>query len=158
MDGVYQIANATQLVTFGEIVNGGEAAANAVVVADIDMTGVTWASIGNASAAYTGTFDGQGHAITNFAGTTDATVGKYGLFGNINGATVKNFRISGTLTVPAASAHGSGVVGWATSATISNIHSSLVIEVGGNEAHHVGGIVGSLQDGVSTVSNCSFAG
>ncbi|MBO7119544.1 MAG: hypothetical protein J6W03_04425 [Bacteroidaceae bacterium] len=158
VDGVYQIANALQLITFGEIVNGGETEANAVVVGDIDLDGYTWTPIGNETTKYAGTFDGQGHAITNFAGTTDATVGKYGLFGNINGATVKNFRIAGTLTVPAASAHGSGVVGWATSATISNIHSSLVIEVGGNEAHHVGGIVGSLQDGVSTVSNCSFAG
>ena len=45
---------------------------------------------------------------------------------------VKNFSISGHLTVPEGAANGSGVIGGATSSTISNIYSTLDIEAGGN--------------------------
>lgn len=163
VEGVYQIATAKQLVTFAGLVNGGVNDAQAVVTADLDLADVIttetpWAAIGTTDAPFKGTFDGQGHAFTNFEGTTDVAVGKYGLFGNIESATVKNFSIDGNLTVPAGASNGSGVIGWAVSSTISNIYSTLVIEVGGDGAKHVGGIVGSAQGGVNTISNCTFAG
>ena len=159
VDGVYQIANLNQLKTFQEVVNAGENTIDAVLTADITMDrDVDWNPIGTPDVPFKGTFDGQGHAFTYFYGTTDAAVGKYGLFGNIEGATVKNFSISGHLTVPEGAANGSGVIGWATSSTISNIYSTLDIEAGGNGAKHVGGIVGSAQGGVNTISNCTFAG
>ena len=57
---------------------------------DIDMSGQAWTPIGNASTnmtpAYTGTFDGAGHTISNLS-----TTSYYGgLFGGIRGGTVKN--------------------------------------------------------------------
>ena len=158
VEGVYQIANVKHFTTFAAIANGGENEAKAVLTADIDLAGTTWAPIGTPDVPFKGTFDGQGKAITNFAGETDAAVGKYGLFGNIEGATVGNFSIAGTLTVPDGAANGSGVVGWAVSSTISNIYSTLVIEAGDNGAKHVGGIVGSAQSGANTITNCTFAG
>ena len=157
-DDFLEIGTPAQFKWFAVYANQVEPASNALLTADIDLTGFDRAPIGNASVAYTGTFDGQGHHIINFTGTTDATVGKYGLFGNIAGATIKNFSIAGTLTVPDGAANGSGVVGWATSSTISNIYSTLVIEVGGNNAKHVGGVVGSAQSGANTITNCTFAG
>ena len=160
-DGIYQIANAMQLVYFAEKVNSGEADADAVLVADIDLADVSpyeWSAIGTPDVAYSGSFDGQGHAITNFEGTTPVATGKFGLFGNVNEATIENFSIAGSLTVPAGAFNGSGVVGWAENSTISNIYSTLVIEVGGDDARHVAGVLGSAQKGANTITNCTFAG
>ncbi len=159
VEGVYQIANLNQLKTFQEVVNAGENTIDAVLTADITMDrDVDWNPIGTPDVPFKGTFDGQGHAFTYFYGTTDAAVGKYGLFGNIEGATVKNFSISGHLTVPEGAANGSGVIGWATSSTISNIYSTLDIEAGDNGAKHVAGVVGSAQGGANTITNCTFDG
>ena len=126
-DNFFEIGTPTQLKWFAFYANQVEPASNAVLTSDIDLTDVEWTPIGIASMAYAGTFDGQGYGITNFEGTTDAAVGKNGLF-------------------------------WATSSTISNIYSTLVIEAGGNGAKHVGGIVGSAQSGANTITNCTFAG
>ena len=66
VDGCYQIGTAQDLVDFATLVNEGKDAANAVLTADIDMTGVEWTNI----SVYRGVFDGQGHSITNFNYTT----------------------------------------------------------------------------------------
>ena len=162
-NGVLQLGTADDLLNYAKVINDGTVASetsfiDAVLTDDIDLDGAEWTPIGNADATFKGTFDGQGHEITGFAGETDPAVGKYGLFGFTEGATIKNFSIAGTLTVPEGSSNGSGVIGWATSSTISNIHSTLVIEVGGNNAKHVGGVVGSAQSGANTIIGCSFAG
>ena len=94
-DSYYMIANEKQLKWFAAYVNAGHPAVNAKLTANIDLTGITIQPIGNSSAAYTGTFDGQGNAITNYSYT--ATTTHNGLFGNINDATIQNFSISGSL-------------------------------------------------------------
>ena len=154
IDGNYMIGTPAQLKWFVAFVNAGHQTANAKLanITPLDLTGVAVEPIGNSSAAYTGTFDGQGKSITGFSATS---TGNGGLFGKINNATIKDFSISGSLTVN--SGTGSGVIGWATNSTISGIHSTLVINVPGNETHHVAGVVGSCQ-GNNTVSGCSFAG
>ena len=154
IDGNYMIGTPAQLKWFAAFVNAGHQTANAKLanITPLDLTGVAVEPIGNSSAAYTGTFDGQGKSITGFSATS---TGNGGLFGNINNATIKDFSISGSLTVN--SGTGSGVIGWATNSTISGIHSTLVINVPGNDTHHVAGVVGSCQGG-NTVSGCSFAG
>jgi len=158
-DGVYQISNGVQMFLYASKVNGGETSANAVLTADINLDGVDWTAIGTPDVPFKGTFDGQDFAITGFVGTTPTATGKYGLFGNIDGATVKNFSIAGTLTVPEGASNGSGVIGWASGGSkISSINSTLVIEAGGNAAHHVAGVVGSAQGGTNTITNCVFAG
>ena len=153
-EGYYMIGTPAQLKWFAAFVNAGHQSANAKLanITPLDLTGVAVEPIGNSSAAYTGTFDGQGKSITGFSATS---TGNGGLFGKINNATIKDFSISGSLTVNSGS--GSGVIGWATNSTISGIHSTLVINVPGNETHHVAGVVGSCQGG-NTVSGCSFAG
>lgn len=159
VDGYYQIANGTQLRWFAEKVNSGSYAANAVLTADIDMTGIEWTPIGIGSGnaapgatAYTGTFDGQGHAITGFS--AEGT-GHLGLFGDTKDATVKNFRISGSLTVTGG--YGGGVVAWPISTTIKNVFSRLAVSVPNSGTHHVGGVVGSAR-GNNTIVGCTFDG
>ena len=164
IDGVtyYEIDDAADLVAFAELVNGGEYGANAVLTADIALTDKWDAPIGVITGedngavgpgAFTGIFDGQGHKITGF----DAeSTGHSGLIGDANGATIKNFSISGILTVTGG--HGSGVVAYSANSTIYNVHSALEIDVtdAGNICH-VGGVVGSGRGG-NTISNCTFSG
>ena len=153
VNGVYQIRTAANLKAFAELVNNGEVNANAVLTADIALTSEWETPIGVAEAtAYTGIFDGQGHKISGFNGTSS---GQFGLFGCTNGATIKNFSIDGTLTVIAGT--GSGVVGYPASSTISNVHSTLKVAVTEGATHHVGGVVGSARGG-NTISGCTFAG
>ena len=114
---VVKISSAKDLVDFASNVNAGSAQmANAELTQDIDMSGVTdWTPIGNGSftwasnvltlngSSFKGTFDGKGFAVRNLKLIVPATVSKnaYGLFGVLDGATVKN------LTIGAASSDNS---------------------------------------------------
>ena len=151
-DDFLEIGTPAQLKWFAVYVNQVEPASNAMLTADIDLAGVTMPSIGNSSVAYAGRFYGQGNAISNFEATSE---GYGGFFGKTNGADIRDFSISGTLTVAAGT--GSGVVGWAENSTISNIQSALVIEVPNSGAHHTGGVVGSAR-GTNFIDRCSFSG
>ena len=149
----FEIGTAADLLAFAEYVNAGNLDAKAVLTADIALSSEWDTPIGKTEAtAYTGTFDGQGHKISGFNGTSS---GQFGLFGCTSSATIKNFSIDGTLTVIAGT--GSGVVGWPASSTISNVYSTLAIAVTEGGTHHVGGVVGSARGG-NTISGCTFAG
>src|SRR5574344_273697 len=101
----YLISSAADLVTFRDtyINNNANTAACAKLTADIDLStvcsatlGTNWHSIG-VKYPYTGTFDGDGHTVSNIyikmTGTVDATVGGAGgLFHHVSG-TVKNVKI-----------------------------------------------------------------
>lgn len=88
-DGVYEIANAGQLFWFAAVVNGGyegtpqNAAASAILTADIDLENRAWTPIGRSvvvSSSYRGYFDGRGHVISGlFIDTWDVA----GLFGYV---------------------------------------------------------------------------
>ncbi len=161
VDGVYQISNLEELKAFSYIVNGIEgytknAKAKAVLLNDIDMTGVSfWRPIGMGGTQFQGTFDGQGHHISNFS-MTKISGDKNGLFGNVKNATIQNFSISGKLSFLYGGS-GAGVIGWAEGSTIRNVHSMLNITTTKSDIHHVGGVCGSLRVG-STASGCSFSG
>ncbi len=164
VDGCYQIANGTQLRWFAFKVNAGTNDANAKLMNDIDMNGVTWTPIGigtgNTSPGadgysgtpYTGTFDGQRYSITNF---NAEGAGHLGLFGDANGATIKNFSISGSLTIT--EGYAGGAIAFPINSTIENVHSALVVSVPNSGTHHVGGVVGSSRGG-NTINKCSFNG
>lgn len=116
VNGVYQISNAWQLNWFAGLVNGtltdGTAqnmAANAKLTADInitstgfDFTPIACASIYD-SIHYAGTFDGNGHSITGLksayyvSAISNEEYSFFGLFGYIDGGTVKNLDFSGEI-------------------------------------------------------------
>ena len=161
VDGVYQLATPTHLVSFATYVNAGNVEANAVLVNDIDMTGKEWpAPIGNWGSnqiAYKGHFDGQGFAIKNFTYTTNQEY--HGLFGVIStGALIENFTIEGTITNPNNSQLG--VVGFArdNNPTIRNVKSALNIN-NGRVGARVGGILGvSYQGSTVNIDRCTYSG
>ena len=114
-NGVYQIKNVGNLFWFAALVNGDTnqeditqavPTANAVLTADIDLGGREWAPIapsatfkhnatsvaGTTDKSYSGTFDGQGHTISNFEIRTNRAELTSGLFGAVTG-TIQNLGI-----------------------------------------------------------------
>ena len=148
----FEIATEIDLLAFADYVNSGKAA-NGVLTADIRLVGSWQTPIGIDGAPFSGTFDGQGHTISGFEGVS---TGKFGLFGFISNADVKNFSIEGTLE--AIAAHGSGAIGWSAGSRISNVHSSLDITIPEEvDVHHVGGVLGSAQSN-NRITGCTFSG
>mgnify|MGYP003292330072 FL=1 len=146
VDGCYQIGTAQDLVDFATLVNEGKAEAQAVLTADIDLTGVEW----NCISLFLGTFDGQGHSITNFTYTT--TADNQGFFGQIMGATLQNFSINGTLN---AMNGATGTIGYADGGSvIKNVHCGVDVNV--ENSGHCGGLVGSSRD--VWIDGCSYSG
>ena len=99
VDGIYQIGTVEQLQWFAALVNGGNYKANASLVADIDLSDVSnFTPIGlfgdhsPKKANYSGTFDGQGHVISNLSYTTDEMY-EAGLFSRLYQATIKNLGV-----------------------------------------------------------------
>ncbi|MEI3548752.1 MAG: hypothetical protein V8Q09_10735 [Adlercreutzia sp.] len=64
-------------------------------------------SSGYITEAFSGVFDGCGHSITNLS--VNRTTTNVGFFGGINGATIKNLHVSGT--VSSTKAYVGGIVG-----------------------------------------------
>lgn len=155
IDGItyYEIGSAADLVAFADLVNEGEAGANAVLTADISLTEPWETTIGTTTLPYTGTFNGQGHKISGFEAESATDGG--GFFGVTTGATIKDFSIDGMLSATAGT--GAGVVGYPSNCTITGIHSSLEIDVPVADVHHVGGVVGSARGG-NTITGCTFSG
>ena len=146
VDGCYQIGTAQDLVDFAALVNEGKPEAQAVLTADIDLTGVEWTSI----SLFRGTFDGQGHSITNFNYTT--TADNQGFFGQVMGATLQNFSIAGTLN---AMNGATGTIGYADGGSvIKNVHCGVDVNV--ENKGHCGGLVGSLRN--AWIDGCTYSG
>lgn len=108
--------------------------------------------IGTSSAKFAGTFDGDSHTISNFK-----TSGQYsGLFGYVDGATIKKLNLSVENTSTATSSAGLvGVVddgnGTTKTTTISNCHVSGSVK----GSYQVGGIVGFAQNCFLAIENCT---
>ena len=169
-DGYYLIGNAAELYGFAELVNNGNATANAKLTADITVnenvldangeanTGnfVQWTPIGNDgnSTTYSGTFDGQGHTIS---GLYVSGSGWYvGFIGKVSGsAVVKNLGIVDSYFSSSNNFLGSivGGVSYNSSVTLANVYSTSTVK-GDN---WIGGLAGG-GDGSFSFVNSYFAG
>ena len=125
-------------------------------------------SNGNYAGAYTGTafkgvFDGGGHTIRGFNPTVKVgAAGTFGLFGVLDGATVKNLTIETDLHISAEGQADAGVlVGTAISSTIQNVKVSGRITSTGtadSKRFALGGIAGFVFNtgtGISTIKDCT---
>ena len=150
----YLIGTAAELEWFRDLVNRSNDTDNhrdacAKLTENITLTG-EWTPISNKSAiasAYSGTFDGDKHTISGLSGSN-------GLFGFVNGATIKNLKVEGTIS--GASANVGGIVGKTQTGTkIENcaFTGSVSSTSTGNTAG-VGGIVGKVNTGSLTITNC----
>ncbi len=159
-----EIGTAEQLAAINENLSG-----NYVLTADIDLAGMEWTPIGAyapsgesaeeqeipaADTAFTGTFDGQGHTISNLV-INQPEAWAQGLFGCIAGAQVGNFTLENA-TVDA-QLMGSDVVGYAYMSTVSGVNlvnGKVTAHAGEMSAEGMyGGIVGAGMG--SMVQNCT---
>lgn len=129
---------------------------------DFSMNGVTFRPIGNnfgrtgedAIRAFSGTFDGDGHTISDLYVNQD-TNGFVALFGITNGATIKN------LTIKKSSFYAyygvAAFVGAAMFTTIENCHTTADVNVS-SELYYAAGIcAGALVDGPVVIKDCTNA-
>ena len=110
--------------------------------ADIEIANV---AIGSANAPFEGVYDGYDFAITGL--NTNC-----GLFAFVDGATIKNVNVEGTVTV---GAYAAGVVGKAIDATVSNCSfTGTIVDAAANAfTAYVGGIC-AYADAETVVTDC----
>lgn len=153
----YLIADAADLATFRDKVNNGERTLCAKLTADIQLSG-EWTPFnpnsGYVTDAYAGTFDGDGHTISGLSINTSAA--NQGLFGIINGATIKNLNVEGNIS--STKAYIGGIVGKIQQGTIENcsFKGSVSTQMTGSSAY-VGGIAGYAGNSsaqTATINGC----
>lgn len=159
-----EISNAAELIKFAADVNSmnGTEYLKAVLTKDIDMSGISdWTPIGNGSflgstsndhvssysgPSYHGEFDGQGHSILNFkmVSNLDGSGKVYGLFGIIDGGSVKNLTMGSKMsdasefTVSANGTADCGVIaGVCFGSTIQDCVNHIPIVCNGNSTDNV---------------------
>ena len=160
----YQITNAAQLAWFRNWVNGtytpdedetatSHADACAKLTADIDMAPVCSGSVGSwipissqsKNVNWSGTFDGDGHTISNLYVNTTAT--HFGMFGKTGNCTIKNITFSG-VSIYGGEAY-TGIVAFLNgSATNVTVADGTI-----TGKNHVGSICGGLGS-TGTVTLC----
>lgn len=182
-NGFYEINNGGKLFWFASYVNGDpthveEATSkhlniNARLTSDISLhnpknSGATeWTPIGETSGtgtnAFAGTFDGQGHTISDLSITTlPSGAVRTGLFGTTYGGVVKDFTIKGSITLSTGNKGDNSGIGGAIGATkygtaVSGVTSYVNISnTSANALVHVGGVVGELYS--STAKQCLYFG
>ena len=160
---VIEIATAEELAAINENLSG-----HYVLTADIDLGGEEWSPIGSYApsgespeeqeipsdeAAFTGTFDGQGHTISNLSihQPEGWSIGLFGCIANtqIGNFTLENAQVEGTVMV-------SCVVGYAYHSEVKDVQlTSGKVDVNYSEMSSegmYGGIVGAGMD--SRIADC----
>ena len=153
----YLIGTAEELEMLAELVNVGDANYNDKyykLTADIDLgvapynAGEGWMSIGRGSNPFRGHFDGNNHKVSGLYISASGT-NNVGLFGNIDGGTVKNLGVEGGIR---GSTNVGGLAGIIRNGSITNCYASVMVS--GSTA--IGGLVGDVTNG--SVTNCYATG
>ena len=162
----YLISNAAQLKTFTDSINAGEDKYKESFVAltcDIDFNGETIQPIGGAKTYFMGTFDGRGHAVSNF--NLEVEEGVAGFFGYIATATVKNLTIDSDIAVEALDKQYNYILGGIVAYNIGgdvincNFKGSYTVTstLPSDNIVYLGGIVGFMQGyGTEYMATASF--
>ena len=147
-EGYTPITTKEQLATIKDNLSG-----NYILMADLDMTDVAYAIIGQTSSApFKGTFDGNYHKISNLKIESESQY--VGMFGYVNGGTIENLtlenvNITGTNT--SSYAHVGGLVGYSNNGTINNVcvkgQVSAKYNVGGLAGYNTGKITNAYVEG-----------
>ncbi len=169
VNGAYQIASVKDLQIFATLVNAGQTNINGTLTADLDFSGVeNFAPIGfnladenatDASAntyAYSGTFDGQGHRISNLTVNYPNSIG-VGLFGTITTpAVIKGIVLDATCSI--VGKDRAGLVGRGNNAGVITL-SRLGNEGSVSANVAPAGILGNANAGsIAYIDNCYSSG
>lgn len=172
----YHITTAEQLAGLAQLVNADKGQTNFkgktfYLENDLDLAGHEWISIGTGSGGtdatygFCGTFDGQGHVISNLYSHESFIKGadeshnllRNALFGNVYDGEVKNLGVADAdiwIDPLDDSAAGKGIlVDWLGKSKITNCWTSGSIYSGTKIEKNIGGIVGVTVQGC-TISGC----
>ncbi|NCA66520.1 MAG: hypothetical protein EOM87_00495, partial [Clostridia bacterium] len=148
LEDPYIIDEAGDLALLRDAVNF----ATAYVELSVNINLSEAADFENFTAAFGGTFDGKGNALSNFSVTTSTR--NLGFFSQLtSSATVKNLKIeagnvSSTLSHPSS---GVGILAGTSAGIIQNVHTTGTVSGRGS----VGGLVGTLTAGSITACSSS---
>ena len=147
----YEIHTQADLKGLADDVNGGETYTGKFfkLMNNITLTG-EWTPIGTAANPFSGTFDGNNHEISGLD-VNNPTLDYQGLFGYVDGGTVENLGVSGTVI---GRNYVGGVVGQSDhNSSVTDCYNAGSVE-GQDE---VGGVVGwSINN--SSVTDCYNTG
>ncbi len=181
----YTIPDLATLEAFRDYINAGKGSGEYFkLTANIDMSDkyglrkTSWTPIGSTSFSFKGTFDGDGHTISDlYISTTDFN---QGLFGNSSG-TIKNLTVSGSVTggtntggiagknngvitdcinncsVTGNSDYVGGIVGYNYYSIINCYNTGTVSNSKGTYDDYVGGIAG-FNNSTGSIENCHNKG
>jgi len=146
-----KIGSAEEFEAFAEAVNAGQTDIDAVLTADIELTGNVM--VGNSGNQYAGTFDGAEHTVTyNY----DITSNYCGLFAYVNGATIRNLKVEGTVTSTAI--HFGALIGQANGTVlVENVVTDVDITGNRSGVTGDGGMLGANYAQI-TFNNCATLG
>ena len=155
-DGLFAFAASVNKYSNYEYPYSGE---TVLLMNDIDLGGAEWTPIGDyrfSANRFCGTFDGQGHTVSNFKITkktdkNDSNKSSYGFFGNVEG-TVKNLTVANSTV--SSYAYCGALVGRLNSGLVENCH---VVSCTVATSYWQGGIMFGQVNGGS-VKNCTVSG
>ena len=150
-DDPYLVSTADELNSIGH--NPRLMTANFKLVNDIDLTGVDFYALANQYYQFCGTFDGDGHTISNFSYRSAEAAGA-GLFEYVLGGQIMNLGlVNPDVHVDRGNAHGC-LVGLLRAGIVTDCYVESGSITGQNE---LGGLVGE-NDSSGLITNCHFAG
>ncbi len=123
-------------------------------IVDVNDSYPNWIPIGTQDAPFTATFDGGGNSITRL--TISSALPQVGLFGRLNGATVKNLKLldADVNADPPAddSSSGAGVLAGVIVGDVSDVYVSGTLS---GDARHMGGMAGIVVTRSTIESSCA---
>ena len=158
----YEISTAAELAWFRDYVNGGKLSVCAKLTADIDLKDFchaadaskeeqSWEPIGNGFKRYSGTFDGNGHTISNLY-IKDQRDG-VGFFGYMEYGTIKNIVFDNAQVENTENNYPyTGIVVGAAFGTLQNLKTLKNCSVK-SSVRALGGIAGTITQSCSNLEN-----
>ncbi|MGN0666519.1 MAG: leucine-rich repeat protein, partial [Huintestinicola sp.] len=133
--------------------------ANYIQVADIDLSAFSnWEPIGKQDEPFSGTYNGNGHTISNLQ-ITDVTEGRIGLFGYVQNGNITNISLIGTnisINEPGRQLNVGAICGVMNNSIISDCTVSGIINIISTNYRTVAsGIVGTITSSeLASVKRC----
>ena len=153
--GQIHISNEYELRAFADTVNDGTSYVGQTIILDndIELAG-NWTPIGKSGMPFKGTFEGNGHKISNLNIVNQDYAG---LFGYINEGTIQNITVYGNISISGKKRIG-GVCGlMQNNSKIENCHFIGQIYANTSGDVYAGGVIGEILEG-GTVNKCSSTG
>lgn len=157
-DGRIILRNASDWVTFADLVDGGMTNLNAIMVENIDLGDVQ--TMVGLDKAYCGDFDGGGHTLT-VAYTDNRYEGKCAPFVNVGeGCSIHDLHVKGSIT--GLTRYVGGIIASSgNNVSLKNCVSDVAININAPCPYHISGYAGGLigyQKGNVTITDCAFYG